>query len=319
MMNPIVRRLERDVAALCAGRDRRVGSADHARARSYLADRFREIGLQPYSGAGFELGYEVRRTEFTNVVGVVAGRDADARPVLIGAHYDTVAGTPGADDNAAAIAIALEVARRLAAAPAPRPVVIAHFDAEEPPFFHSTAMGSTRFVSDQVHGPVHAALVLDLVGHAIGVPGLEDAIAIMGSESHGVLARAVDEHATSFLPVLTLANRFIPDMSDHYAFRTAGAPYLFLTCAQWRHYHAPTDTPDVLDYAKMARVADLLEALVRDVAAAAMDGAVEHDTTAGDTERLQRVLGPRAAALALNGPRDFDRVVWRVVSAIQAG
>jgi hypothetical protein len=317
MTYPITQGLQRDVATLCAGRDRQVGSPGHTAARTHLLARFREIGLAPYAGSGFELAYEVRGTRFVNVVGVVAGRDADVRPVLLGAHYDSVRGTPGADDNAAAIAIALEVAVRLARHPAARPVVIAHFDAEEPPFFHSTAMGSTRFVADQMDGGVHVAIVLDLVGHAIGVPGLEDVIGVMGSESHEALARAVDAHAASFLPVVTLANRFMPDMSDHHAFRLAGAPYLFLTCGQWRHYHRSTDTPDVLDYGKMARVADLLEALVRDAADAEMDGAVEHDTTAIDTEHLRRVLGPQAGVLGLRGPGDFDRVVRQVVGAIQ--
>lgn len=317
MTNPIAQGLQRDVATLCAGGNRTVGSDGHRAARGHLLARFREIGLAPYAGDGYELPYEVRGTRFVNVVGVAAGRSADARPVLVGAHYDTISGTPGADDNAAAIAIALEVAGRLARAPAARPVVIAHFDAEEPPFFHSTAMGSTRFVADQMAGAVHAAIVLDLVGHAIAVPGLEDVIGVMGSESHEALARAVGAHANAFLPMVTLANRFMPDMSDHYAFRLAGAPYLFLTCGQWRHYHRYTDTPDVLDYGKMARVADLLEALVRNAAEAEMAGAVEHDTTAIDTEQLRRVLGPQAEVLGLRGPGDFDRVVRQVVGAIQ--
>jgi hypothetical protein len=312
-----VRRLEVDVARLCATPHRQVGTRGHDLARAYLLERFRTIGLDPYAVAGFELPYEIRGTRFVNVVGVVAGLDAAARPVLIGAHYDSVPGTPGADDNAAAIAIALEVARRLVEVPAARPVVIAHFDAEEPPYFHTTAMGSTRFVADQMEGPVHAAIVLDLVGHAIGVPGLEDVIGVMGSESHEALAHVVDAHVASFLPVVTLANRFMPDMSDHYAFRLAGAPYLFLTCGQWRHYHSPTDTPEVLDYRKMARAANLLEALVRDAAEAEMDGAVEHDTTALDAEHLQEVLGPQVEALDLRGPRDFDRVVRQLVGAIQ--
>lgn len=317
MTNSIEHRLRDDVVALCALGDRAVGSPGHTAARNHLLVRFQEIGLAPYDGAGFELAYEVRRTRFVNVVGVVEGRDADASPLLVGAHYDTVPGTPGADDNAAAVAVALEVAGRLARAPAARPVVVAHFDAEEPPYFHTTAMGSTRFVAEQLAGLVHAAIVLDLVGHAIAVPGLEGAIGVMGAESHVALARTVDRHAIAHLPVLTLANRFVPDMSDHGAFRVAGVPYLFLTCGQWRHYHRQGDTPEVLDYGKMALVADLLEALVRDVCEADMAGAVEHDTTALDTEHLRALLGPNAVALGLHGPADFDRVVRLVLGAIQ--
>lgn len=82
----------------------------------------------------------------------------DQAPVLIGAHYDTAGDWPGANDNAAAVAIALDAARRLVAAPAARDVVIALFDAEEPPFFQTPIMGSTRFCERQATGPVHAAL-----------------------------------------------------------------------------------------------------------------------------------------------------------------
>jgi Zn-dependent M28 family amino/carboxypeptidase len=311
-----VQRLGDDVKALCAWADRAQGSPRQAAAREYLIGRFSEMGLHPYAGGSYELRYRVGSRRFVNVVGVVPGAQPDAAPVLIGAHYDTIPGTPGADDNAAAIAIALEVARRCRAERAERPVVIAHFDAEEPPFFHSDAMGSTRFVADQMGRPVHAAIVLDLVGHAVEMAGLEDVLAVMGSESHPALAGAVAARTTEHLPVVTLPNRLMADMSDHYAFRLADIPYLFLSCGQWRHYHLPTDTPDRLDYGKMARVADWLEALVRDAARLDMAGASEHDTAEADTAHLRAVLGPRAARLGLRGRGDFDRVMRSLIEAM---
>jgi hypothetical protein len=310
-------RLLADVHALCSLGPRPVGSPAHRGARSYLTRRFHGIGLSGYANGGHELAYEERGQTFVNLVGVAPGTDPERAPVLVGAHYDTVPSTPGADDNAAAIAIALEVAARLVERPAARPVVIAHFDAEEPPYFHSRAMGSVQFVAEQMRRRPHAALVLDLVGHAIAVPGLEEVLSVMGTESHPELAAAVAARASAHLPLLTLPNRFMPDMSDHYPFRVAGIPYLFLSCGQWEHYHRPSDTPERLDVAKMARTADLLEALVRDVSDREMDGAVEHDTLALDTRHLQRLLGPTAAALGLGGEEDFHRVVWRLVAAIQ--
>lgn len=314
---PLESRLMSDVSALCAFGSRPAGSQAHGAARAFLVRRLAETGLSAYGTDGYELPYRVRREGFVNVVGVAPGADEGLAPVLIAAHYDTVPGTPGADDNAAAIAVVLEVAARLAERPAARPVVIAHFDAEEPPYFHTTAMGSTRFVADQMRRLPHVAFVLDLVGHAISVPGLEDVLGVMGMESHPELAGAVSALASAHLPVVTLPNRFMPDMSDHYAFRLARVPYLFLTCGQWEHYHRPTDTPDRLDAVKMARVSDLLEALVRVGAALEMQGAVEHDTVALDTEHLRRVLGPMAAKLGLHGREDFDRVMRQLVAAIQ--
>jgi Zn-dependent M28 family amino/carboxypeptidase len=312
-------RLAADVRDLCRWPHRAHGSEGHAGARRRLVERFEELGLQPYDGRSFELPYAHRRLPFVNVVGVAPGAGHGGPPVLIGAHYDTVVGTPGADDNAAALAITLEVARRLRERPAERSVAIAHFDAEEPPHFHAMSMGSSRFVAEQMGESVHAAFVLDLVGQSVTVPGFEDVVGVMGSESHPALARAVDARSSSFLPVVTLPNRILPDMSDHYAFRLANVPYLFLTCGQGPHYHRPTDTPDRLDHRKMARIADLLEALVRDAASLEMASAVEHDTSELDTRHLRSILGDRAAAVGLHGPRDFDRVVREVVRVIQAG
>lgn len=309
--------LANTVAALCTHPHRAVGSPGHAAARAYLLSCFTELGLHAYLPDSFELPYEIHRQHFTNLVGFAPGHDPEAAPVLIGAHYDTVPNTPGADDNAAAVAIVLEVAGRLIARPAARPVLIAHFDAEEPPYFHTTSMGSTRFVADQLQGPVHAALVLDLVGHAVPIPGMEYLVGVMGSESHPQLAEVMASHAARFLPVMTLQNRFMPDMSDHYAFRLAAVPYLFFTCGQWRHYHGPGDRPEELDYPKMVRIADLLEAVVRDVVDAPMTGAENHDSSGSDTDNLQRLLGTQSEQLGLRGPTDFDRVVRQIISTIQ--
>src|SRR5690606_28579556 len=102
--------------------------------------------------------------------------EADLAPVVVGAHYDTVPSSPGADDNAASLAIVVEVARRLMRRGVARPVIIAAFDAEEPPYFHSRAMGSTRFVNDHRGEETHAAIILDLVAHRVPVPGLEDLV-----------------------------------------------------------------------------------------------------------------------------------------------
>jgi hypothetical protein len=310
-------RLMADVHALCDLGPRPVGSPAHAAARALLLDRLSGIGLTPYATGTFELPYEQAGQSFVNLVGVVPGGQPGRPPVLIAAHYDTVSSTPGADDNAAAIAIVLEVAARLMERPASRSVVVAHFDAEEPPYFHGPSMGSIRFVADQMPQRPHAAIVLDLVGHAVTVPGLEDVVGVLGSESHPQLAAAVSEQASAFLPVITLPNRMMPDMSDHYAFRKNGDPYLFLSCGQWQHYHQPSDTPEKLDPAKMARIADLLEALVRDVAEREMAGAVEHDTSELDTRHLKRVLGPMAPELGLHDAGDFEVVARRLVKRIQ--
>ena len=305
-------RLARDVDAL-ARSDRPVGSPGHAAARAYLTDRLAEVGATSYAGDGFALPYGGDDGRFANLIGVIPGTDRTAAPVLLAAHYDTVPGTPGADDNAAAVTLSLEVARRLRTAPATRNVVIALFDAEEPPYFHSPLMGSTCFVSDQLRARVHAAVVLDLVGHALPVPGLEDLVFVTGAESDPGLVPAVRARLDDGgVRLVTALNHYVGDMSDHHAFRLAKMPYLFLTCGRWPHYHAPSDTPDRLDLVKLAHLTDTVEALVRDVATRTLEGPWEgHDTTDLDVATMRAALGPLldGHGLELRDRSDVDRVV----------
>jgi hypothetical protein len=165
-----------------------VGSRGHAQARAYLERRLAETGLTPYRDGAFALGYRNTRAgvESYNLVGVVPGRDRGLPPVLVGAHYDSVIAAPCADDNAAAVAIALAAAEALGSGDRARDVVIALFDAEEPPYFLGPAMGSVRFCEDQADGRgFHAAIVMDLVGHefALPRPELANLLVAVGVES----------------------------------------------------------------------------------------------------------------------------------------
>ena len=200
--------LKDDVEALATAAGRRVGTAGHDAAKSYLVQRLAALELRPYQGNAFELTYRAGGQTFSNLVAVIPGMEEGLSPVLIGAHYDSVISSYCADDNAAAVAIALSAAESLAAAKLSRDVVIALFDAEEPPYFQSSAMGSTRFYHEQRRPEgFHAALIMDLVGHDVELhlPGLNvpvDALAnllfITGAESHASLP---GRPASLFAPV----------------------------------------------------------------------------------------------------------------------
>ena len=317
MTLPTAHRLRRDVERLALPGGRAVGTSGRAGAQAHLVGRLAELGLVPY-GDTFALPYALGGQRFANLVGVAPGVDRVTAPVLIAAHHDTVPDTPGADDNAAAVAIALEVAARLRARPAARDVLIALFDAEEPPYFHTSRMGSTHWFGHQRRGPVHAAIVLDLVGHAVPIPGIEDLLAVTGMESDPGLEDVVRAlPADHGLQLVTALNRYVGDMSDHHVFRLNEVPYLFLSCGRWSHYHAPTDVPDVLDYAKMARIADVTEALVRGAADRALDGPWEgYDTTATDVATVNAALGP---LLAHYGVEVRDRAGIERVVRLLAG
>ena len=215
-----------------------VGSPGHAQARAYLERRLAELGLTPYRGEGFALGYRNVRAhvESYNLVGVLPGRERELPPVLVGAHYDSVIAAPSADDNAAAVAIALAAAEILKATERARDVVIALFDAEEPPYFLGPAMGSIRFCEDQADARgFHAAVVMDLVGHdfALPLPGLANLLVATGIESSGALPALVDAcPRPAQLPLVVVHNDVVGDMSDHHAFRLRDVPYLFLSCGR---------------------------------------------------------------------------------------
>jgi hypothetical protein len=219
----------------------------------------------------------------TNLIGVVPGADTNLPPLLLAAHYDSVIAAPCADDNAAAVAIALHLAERIGPGRLERDLVVALFDAEEPPYFQCPEMGSIRFFDDQMDGRgVHCAVVMDLVGHdlpvemiapavmvtALGIERedferLKEVVFMTGAESHTELPGLV-RATLQWLPLRLVAalNRYIGDMSDHHVFRISGVPYLFFSCGRWPHYHQPSDTPEKLDFMKMLGLAGFLEGLV---------------------------------------------------------
>jgi hypothetical protein len=299
-LEPVRDRLMTDCCALAGSErpmPRPVGSDNHLRARGYLAQRLRDLGLAPAFGTDLVLPYSLI---FANVVARLPGgkpQSPHATTILLGAHYDTCDQTPGADDNAAAAAIVLEATKLLTLNPIAREVVVAFFDAEEPPFFLSETMGSTRLLVE-VLLPAHEnvlPIVLDLCGHDVPLRGLEPALFVVGLETSAA-ARAAFERTTAPenllpLPIPNLA--LGGNLSDYHAFNERGWPYVFLSCGEWEHYHAPTDTVDRLSQSKMARIALYLEAFVRKLddeldACDESTGAKQSSAGASDVSVLQQ-------------------------------
>lgn len=345
-MKNLQQNLAADVAALALPQGRLVGTAGHEIARNYLIGRMAEVGLEPYQGDSFDLPY-TGSCDFHNLIGVVRGRATGTAPVLIGAHYDSALDAPCADDNAAAVAIALAAAERLRAAPPARDVLVALFDAEEAPFYWTREMGSVRFYRE--HCPAtgfHAAVVLDLVGHDVSLPlpvsgpareRIANLLFMTGAESHPRLADVVRRAPRPpELPLVATLNRNVGkleamvaesagehrDLSDHHIFRLHGVPYLFLSCGQWAHYHQPTDTPERLNYAKMALICEFLVGLLDTLSEEELSthyAGGEFDTVALELALLAEAFGPAISILqqAIGLPRlatrgDLDTLARRV-------
>jgi Zn-dependent M28 family amino/carboxypeptidase len=264
--------LRRLVAALCAPQaaGRAPGTAEGRAARAAIIAALGEAGVEPAGTHGWEQPLSIG----ANVLGRVVG--ASRRTVLVAAHYDHLGRAGGevywgADDNAAAVAILVELGRALAVRPAPSDVLLCAFDSEEPPHFLTDQMGSEAFAR-QPTVPLQSIdlmVCLDLVGHAVGEPGLpravRDSMFVFGAEMSEGTAALVDRIGRSVEGVVArrAGINLLPPLSDYHPFHQRGVPFLFLTNGRWRHYHTPDDTPDRLDYAKMAATARWLEVLVR--------------------------------------------------------
>lgn len=253
--------MQDDVERLAFAEGRVVGSVTHKQARDHLINRMKELGLLPYSGNGFELSYKVGDQEFCNLVGRIRGSSPGPKsaPILLGAHYDTCGRQPGADDNAAACAVILEVVEMLAQAQPEQDVIIAFFDAEEPPYFQKESMGSTRFYNDQMTDQVKCAVILDLVGHDTAISKHENLYLVTGMESAAGLGALTQLPIASEIELLPVPNSGLPtNMSDYHVFQENGRPYLFITSGRWEHYHKSTDTADRLNFEKMKGLAEYL-------------------------------------------------------------
>ncbi len=307
--------IRNDVLQLAQPEGRMVGTSGHDVAAEYLIERLSQLGIEPYFGGSFALPYETEGQRFVNLVGQIPGSDPSLPPVLLGAHYDTCGPYPGADDNAAAVAVVLAVARTLVQTQAERTVIFALFDAEEPPHFLESSMGSTRFYDDQRTGQIHCAIILDLVGHDIPVTGLSDLLFITGMESDPGLERVVQNCApTDVIRTVPTLNRYVGDLSDHRVFRVNERPYLFLTCGRWEHYHAHSDTPDRLNYSKIAAIAEYAQALIEQVSGSDLNGPFETYSTV-ETElhflrqSVEPVVRDMGLPVSLRSRQDIDELV----------
>jgi hypothetical protein len=304
-----------DVRTLAQPLGRAVASAGHAAARGHIVQRLESLGVEAYSGSRFQLPYRYDGQDFTNVIVQLPGLDPALAPVLLGAHYDTFGYLPGADDNAAGVATLLAVCDALSQRRRSRTVVLAFFDAEEPPHFYQPSMGSTRFYEDQRTGPIHCAVILDLVGHDVPIPGLEDLMFVTGMESdQGLEAVLMNCQPGPGVRIVPTLNSYVGDLSDHHVFRANQRPYMLLTCGRWQHYHQATDTPERLNYRKIEAVAHYVANLTEALCVSELSGPFEgYDTTTTELLFLNRtvrpVLGQYGIAVDLDSRADIDRLI----------
>lgn len=256
------------------------------RAAEYIESEFQTLGCRPSRQT-----YEVSRLPVSNIEVTLPGRSRPAEIVVLGAHYDTVGGCPGANDNGTGVAALLELARRFAARPQARTVRFVAFVNEEPPFFQTPQMGSLVYASaarsnrDRIIG----MLSLETMGYYSDLPGSQqypvpemagmypDVGNFIGFVANEASRDLLQQSARAFargtrLPLQAAAMpEALPGAgwSDHWSFWQAGYPAFMVTdTAPWRYpwYHTADDTPERIDFTKLEEVVNGLEQVVLELA-----------------------------------------------------
>lgn len=252
-----------------------------------------------YIERAFEgLGYAVNRQVFQaggkdvrNIDTVLENQTRDPEVIVVGAHYDSARGSPGANDNASGTAALLELARLLADLKdsTRKRIRLVAFVNEEQPYSGTPQMGSVQFAR-LLHARgerVVAMYALETMGYFSDAPGSQrypwpfgmafgdtgDFIAFVGLLNARPLLQETMRAfraRTAFPSIGGVAPGFIPGIawSDHASFAALGIPALMVTDTapfRYPHYHKPTDTPDKIDYEKLARVVKGLERVIRDL------------------------------------------------------
>jgi Zn-dependent M28 family amino/carboxypeptidase len=279
----LVQRLRADVEMLAVT----IGERHVWRARSlqpaadHVRGRLEAAGYAPRTQP-----YEVSRIHVENIDALHEGSTRPAEILVIGAHYDSVAGCPGANDNATGVAAMLELAGRFAGIQTARSIRFAAFVNEEPPFFQTAQMGSLVYAraARQRGDRVVGMLSLETLGYYSDEPGSQaypaglaelfpDTGNFIGMVSNLESARLLaDVHRaftarTNFPVQATPAPAEMPGVgwSDQWAFWQAGYPAVMVTdTAPYRYpwYHTPQDTPDKICFPQFAAVVDGLAGVI---------------------------------------------------------
>jgi hypothetical protein len=255
-------------------------------AAEFIEHSFSAAGLSPRRDR-----YEMRGQSFDNIEAEIRGDHPEI--VLIGAHYDSVLGAPGANDNGSGVAAMLALARRFAGKSSTHTLRFVAFVNEEPPFFQTSQMGSFVYASRcKARGDqIRAMISLETIGYFSDTPGSQiyplfglgafypttgNFIGFVGNvRSRALLRRglAVFRQSAKVPSEGAALPSFIPGIawSDQWSFWQHGYPSIMITDTalfRYPHYHAATDTPDKLDYDRFALVVSGVQKVIENLAEA---------------------------------------------------
>ena len=259
--------------------------ANLKRTARYIESIYQNIGMPVRRES-----YQYRDLFVDNVVAEISLCDNPSKSYLLGAHYDTVTGTVGADDNASAIAVQLETARQLEALKGKEEmdlsVKFVSFALEEPPVYGTRHMGSKVYArkAKKEKERIDGMICLEMVGHSCHDPGCQSypfPLMFLGYPKKGnfigIVGNLTSRKFTHSLfrafrrnPELPVIKLTVPlggwlmpsvRLSDHASFWDQGFKSVMITDSSFYrnpHYHQPSDTMDTLDYRFMAELVESL-------------------------------------------------------------
>ena len=262
--------LRRNLQAIVGERSPFSGQRHLAEVESFIEKELASYGLAVESNT-----FSYRGKNFRNIVGRLSAQRG-ASLIILGAHFDSVEGTPGADDNASGLAVLLEAARLLSRARLRSELLFCAFNLEE-----LNMIGSTYFAKKlkAAEVKVDAMISMEMIGYTDPRPGSQkypiglswlypdrgDFIGVIGNWNSSSLLRRFTRQMRQVpgLPVETLSvpgnGGLVPAvrLSDHSPFWDLGYPALMVTDTSFfrnPHYHGPRDTLDTLNLDFMAKV-----------------------------------------------------------------
>lgn len=254
-------------------------------AADYIEHTFRKNGLKVYVQE-----FTADHTRLKNIIAEIKGTTNPGEVIIFGAHYDSVYGSPGADDNASGVAALLTISELISKKPLKRTVRLVAFANEEPPAFYTSQMGSWQYAKMlySQHENVIAMFSIESIGYyseesnsqsyplflGLFYPDKGNFIGFAGNlDSSELVSLAVSSFSkhVNFPSEGISAPSLIPGISwsDHRSFWKHGYKAVMVTdTVPYRnpHYHQSSDTPDTLDYDRMARATSGLTLILLDLA-----------------------------------------------------
>jgi len=209
-----------------------------------------------------QIGFDVQTQEFGgNRRNVIARRGTADKYIVVGAHYDGQGtGFPSASDNAAGVAVLIELGRELASAQLPVSLVMVAFDDEE------QGLNGSRYYVDHSPWPVEnaaAAIIFDTMGRTF-LDLQQWTLFVLGTEYSKDLSDIVTRRAQK--DMLVAGTDLIGPRSDFAPFALKHVPYLFFSHATHQDYHGTGDTPDKINYPRLTQDSTLIGNIIRDIA-----------------------------------------------------